>query len=282
MKRFLLCTDGSAYSAVSCRYASWLARLAGAEITALYLTDIRQFEIPFVADFSGSLGVQPYQDLLSRIQGLEKEKAAVIEETTRRLLDETGFEGKFTFVHKTGLLVDHIEEMEQDADLVILGKRGSSADTAILHLGSNLERVVRASRRPCLVTSRAFREVRRILFAYDGGASCHKALEFLTNFPAFSTMDLRLLSVIGEKDPIETCQAAQREVVDRLIAARYEVNATILRGNVEEAIGDYVTTEEIDLLIMGAYGHNRIRQLLIGSTSTALMRTCRIPVLCFR
>ena len=33
---------------------------------------------------------------------------------------------------------------------------------------------------------------------------------------------------------------------------------------------------------MVAYGHSRIRSLLIGSTTTALLRACRIPVLVFR
>ena len=34
--------------------------------------------------------------------------------------------------------------------------------------------------------------------------------------------------------------------------------------------------------LMGAYGHSRIRHLLIGSTTTAMIRSCHIPVLCFR
>jgi nucleotide-binding universal stress UspA family protein len=33
---------------------------------------------------------------------------------------------------------------------------------------------------------------------------------------------------------------------------------------------------------MGAYGHTRIRQFVIGSTTTAMMRQCRVPVLLFR
>ncbi|MEO6054349.1 MAG: universal stress protein, partial [Chthoniobacterales bacterium] len=36
------------------------------------------------------------------------------------------------------------------------------------------------------------------------------------------------------------------------------------------------------LLVMGAYGHSRIRQLMVGSTTTAMVRTCQVPVLMFR
>ena len=36
------------------------------------------------------------------------------------------------------------------------------------------------------------------------------------------------------------------------------------------------------LLVMGAYGHSRIREFIVGSTTTALIRTVATPVLVFR
>ena len=54
----------------------------------------------------------------------------------------------------------------------------------------------------------------------------------------------------------------------------------MLGGVAEEAISDYVDRASIDLLLMGAYGHTRIRRFLIGSTTTEMLRRCRIPVLC--
>jgi len=43
-----------------------------------------------------------------------------------------------------------------------------------------------------------------------------------------------------------------------------------------------VAGNAINLLVMGAYGHSRIRYLIIGSTTTEMIRTCKIPVLLFR
>lgn len=37
-----------------------------------------------------------------------------------------------------------------------------------------------------------------------------------------------------------------------------------------------------DLLVMGAYGQSRIRELFVGSTTTAMVRTGKVPVLLFR
>jgi len=38
----------------------------------------------------------------------------------------------------------------------------------------------------------------------------------------------------------------------------------------------------IGLLVMGAYGHSRIRNLVIGSTTTEMLRICPVPVMLFR
>jgi nucleotide-binding universal stress UspA family protein len=37
-----------------------------------------------------------------------------------------------------------------------------------------------------------------------------------------------------------------------------------------------------DLLVMGAYGHSRIRELIIGTTTTALLRDTPVPLLVVR
>jgi hypothetical protein len=53
--------------------------------------------------------------------------------------------------------VDEVEDLEAHYDLIMLGKRGMGAENAVQHLGSNMERVVRTSKKPVLVTSRSFR-----------------------------------------------------------------------------------------------------------------------------
>ena len=54
------------------------------------------------------------------------------------------------------------------------------------------------------------------------------------------------------------------------------------RGEPEKVISDHVEKYGVDLLVMGAYGHSRIRNLIIGSTTTQMIRSCLVPVLLFR
>ena len=49
-----------------------------------------------------------------------------------------------------------------------------------------------------------------------------------------------------------------------------------------DLISDAVESKEIGLLVMGAYGHSRIRSLIIGSTTAEMIRLCKIPVVLFR
>ncbi|HUJ42318.1 MAG TPA: universal stress protein [Opitutaceae bacterium] len=281
MNKILVCTDGSAYSFVCYDYAAWMAQRAGAALEVLYVSDLRQFEVPMVADLSGSLGVQPYQAVLGKLQEFEQERAKAILEQARKHLAAKTPPVVATFTHKLGFLVDTFHDFEAHVDLIMLGKRGENANFATEHLGSTMERVVRASHKPCLVTSRAFKAVERILFSHDGGKSCQKALEFLVTSSAFKDLELHVVTVAAHHDEeaaLKTLQAAEGV----LRAAGYHPLAQMLVGQPDNEIAAYVEGRGINLLIMGAYGHSRIRQLIIGSTTTSMIRRCKIPVLLFR
>ena len=64
--------------------------------------------------------------------------------------------------------------------------------------------------------------------------------------------------------------------------AGYTVGTTVQAGQPEAVICEKIKTGQFDLLLMGAYGHSHIRNLIIGSTTTAMIRFCKIPVLLFR
>jgi nucleotide-binding universal stress UspA family protein len=53
-------------------------------------------------------------------------------------------------------------------------------------------------------------------------------------------------------------------------------------GQPETALGKLVVDEGYQLLVMGAYGHSRIRSLIIGSTTTEMVRSCKVPVMLVR
>ena len=280
--KVVVCTDGSPYSHVCCHYAAWLAEQMEVSIEILYVTDLRQFEIPAVADLSGSLGVQPFEGMISQLQELEEVKAGFICGQSLGVFAEAGVDDRVSFRHETGILLDVIRDSASSADLILMGKRGANANFATEHLGSMLERVVRAAKVPCFVTNREFNPIEEVTLAYDGGMSCRKALDYLVEHKELFAS--RRIHVVTCVEGHEKEQASTRltEAEDRLSFANLTGTFEMLSGVVEVAIADYVKGTRSGMLILGAYGHTRIRELLLGSTTTELLRNCHVPVLCFR
>ena len=62
----------------------------------------------------------------------------------------------------------------------------------------------------------------------------------------------------------------------------FKVTTQVIPGVPEEAIPAFLSTRADTFLVLGAYGHSRIRQLIVGSTTTALLRLSSVPVLVLR
>jgi len=54
------------------------------------------------------------------------------------------------------------------------------------------------------------------------------------------------------------------------------------KGRDAEEILDFIRKSNIDLMVMGAFGHNRLRELLLGSTTSRILQESPIPVLLIR
>ncbi len=287
MKQILLCTDGSNYSEVCAHYAAWMANRLQWGVTALHVSLLWKYEMPFISDLGGSLGAQPYQDLISQWQTVENQKAEVLKRAVAEVLAKDGVpESAVTFKHQTGLLVDSVTEMESklpDLGLIMLGKRGENVNFATGHLGSNMERVVRASSKPCMVTNRRYDPIKKVLFAYDGSAGARKGLDWLAIHAAgFKDVDLHIVGAADTSDQKAVIDEALDEAKKLLMQSGWDATCKRLDGVPGDVIESYAETEGMNMMVMGAYGRSRIRQLIIGSTTTELMLRCKIPVLLFR
>ena len=87
------------------------------------------------------------------------------------------------------------KDNEKNTSFIIVGKRGEAADFAKMHLGSNLERVVRSSNKPILVAARSFTPIKRFLIAFDGGPSSLKAVKYIAEGDLFSDLECRIIMV---------------------------------------------------------------------------------------
>lgn len=284
MTKLVAMIDGSNYTASVCDHAAWAATRLGASVEVLHVLGRRDVSsVP--ANLSGSLGADSRDALLAELASLDQQKAKLAHRRGRMLLEDAqsrlvaaGVVDVTTRL-RNGDLVETVAEFEVDAELVVIGKRGEAADFATLHLGSNLERVVRSSHKPVLVASRAFRPVQRFLIAFDGGTSAMKAVNHIARSPLFAGLEGEVLTVDADTpENRRRLDGAMALLRGGGLAARTD----ILAGQADAAIARRVESGGIDLLVMGAYGHSRIRTLIIGSTTTAMIRSCKVPVMLFR
>ncbi len=279
----LTCTDGSHYASSIYQHASWAASRLDAAIHVLHV--IEREDAPAARDLSGSIGFHASSELLKQLAELDEVHARVARLRGKAILEDAaeqlGAAGitSVTTTQRHGSLVETLDEFEEGAALVIIGKRGEHADFAKGHIGSNLERVIRSARIPVLVASREFKLVRRFLLAFDGGPSSLKAIHDIATRPFLKGLECHLLAV-GKPD--STLGRDLENAAVSLRGAGFQVTSDLLPGDPDDVIAGEVGKREIDLLVMGAYGHSRVRQLILGSTTTHLIRTCLIPILLYR
>ncbi|MFG6106354.1 universal stress protein [Leptolyngbyaceae cyanobacterium CCMR0082] len=288
MKTILLCSDGSAFADSIYRYGAWFARKFQAQTKVLFVTDIRSQKVVSTGNFTGSIGLGASDQLLNDLVNLEHERAKLNNQRARLILQNADevlkTEGlkEVELINPTGFLVDCFHDFEAEADMVVLGKRGEAAEFASGHLGANLDRIVRSSTKPCLVTPQTFAPIERLLLAYDGSPTGKRVLNFLVDSAAgFKDIEIHLLTV-AKADSDAAKSQGLADAQQTLQQAGLTATTQLLSGDPEKVIGNYIEQNKISLLLMGAYGHNRIRHLVIGSTTVQLLRSVQVPVLLFR
>jgi nucleotide-binding universal stress UspA family protein len=282
--KIMAMVDGSIYAQSVCDHTAWLAQKTNASVDLVHVLAEQQSAADDVSNLSGSIGFGARTALMEELVELDSQKAKLSHKIGRAILDEAkirmhddGIEAVTTRL-RNGNIVETVEDSDQGADLIVIGKRGIAAEHDMLHLGINLERVVRSSLKPVLVASRVFKPINRLLVAYDGGNSVNKAIEHLANSVVFKDIDCQLLAVGSESS--KGAQKIQK-AAEQLRNVGLSVDVDIEQGQPEEVISRHVETDGFDLLVMGGYGHSHIRNLFVGSTTSAMLASCKIPVLLF-
>src|SRR6056297_2367523 len=282
-QKIIALVDGSIYSESVCDHAAWISGRTDAPVELIHVLGRR--EAPQNTDLSGSIRLGARSKLLEELAELDAQRAKLINhrgrailEDARAILDRDGV-NEITTRLRHGDIVEAISEIETDARVIVVGKRGEASDFAKGHLGSNLERIVRTSHRPVFVASRAFRPIEKVLVAYDGGTSAMKAVDHIARSPLFQELAIEVVTVGADKAEVKKGLEDARALLQ---AAGIEAETGVVAGQPESALGKLVEEADFDMVVMGAYGHSRIRSLIIGSTTTEMVRSCKVPVVLMR
>ncbi|MEO6031837.1 MAG: universal stress protein [Burkholderiaceae bacterium] len=284
MNKVIACVDGAAYTTSVCDAVIWAAHRLSAPLEFLHVLDRHPEHAPII-DFSGSIGLGAQESLLQELSELDEKRGTLAQRHGRALLARLVRRAKDAGVaevdgrQRHGSLVDSLLDLEPEARLFVLGQHSHATSGARRHLDHNVERVIRSLKRPVLVASAEFKPPQRFAIAFDGSPTGRTMVETVANSPLLKGLGCALVTTGAESASLHDQQAWAGTVLG---AAGFAVEACIVAGEPENVLPAWLTAHSIDLLVMGAYGQSRIRHLIVGSTTTTLLRISPIPVLVLR
>jgi nucleotide-binding universal stress UspA family protein len=273
IRHILVGLDGSDYAETALTYGLYLAKQFGATVHGLHVVDIVQVESPLLHDLAGATGAIPFFNLTNKMrENLELWGQQVLAQFRQRCEREN-----VPYVERqvTGVVPTEIVRTAADVDLILLGRGGLHTDLSKALLGSVVETVVRRTVKPTMIIPQQYQQVQKPLVATDGSPMATEALRTAAVFASALKLPLGVVHCALEREEGEQLVAQTKA----LMAAEHiagEVDFCL--GNPHADLLHYMEDHGHDALFIGAFGHNRVVEWVIGSTTQYLLRACAAPV----
>ncbi|ASV99029.1 universal stress protein [Paraburkholderia aromaticivorans] len=167
------------------------------------------------------------------------------------------------------------------ADLVILGQDDPEDRDAFI-ARNFVEDVIIASGRPAIVLPYAGPvrpQIENVMIAWDGGRECARAatdaLPLIRGAGFVTIMKVERHPHYGEPSGIDVAAWLARHGIEASFTAMPKVSGVHTGAMLLNALAD----RHIDLLVMGAYGHARAQERLLGGVTRTLLQSMTVPVL---
>lgn len=279
MNKVLVCLDGSNLSKAVCNYGIDIAKKLNLPLVLLNV--IEHSHISKKVNLSGNIGLGSKDDLLEELANEEMNESkqlilkgkAVLKEMEEYVKSQ-GVES-YSTLQKHGTLYETLDELSSDLRIAIIGLKGESNS----NIGSHIEELLRTLNIPILLVNKEFTPIKSILIAYDGSEYANKAIKLTKQNPIFPKVIRYIVNV--NKDT-NISNKLLGEAKQMFANANIDVETASLNGDSVEAILTYQKENNIDIIAMGAYSHNRFRSAIFGSFTTKMLLNSKVPLLLFR
>lgn len=280
----LACIDGSAVTESICDYGAWYASRLGLPIGLLHVSDV---PVSTRRDLSGTIGIDSRQLLLKELTQLDEQRAKMANQYSNALIADAKSHIQSSFAEveirvyqRHSKLLPAIKHFKDENRAIIMGRRGEDHRDSRINIGSQIETVARASHVPVLICSEPFKTPSSFMIAFDGSKTAIKAAQMVAQSPLLAGMQGHIV-MIGNDNT-----AAKKSLADaatHLAASGFEVTAHHLSNDdTVDGLLAFQAKNNVDILVVGAYGHSKLQQLFLGSTTTAIIASTRSPVILVR
>ncbi|WP_334130269.1 universal stress protein [Sneathiella sp.] len=268
IKTILLHLNDDSHNNGAIDAALGLAVENGAHVSALY-TSARTI-IP-----ASYMGYVP-PEMIERSRQLEAEKSSAAKARLEELAAKVGCSVE-VFIEE-GYAPDLLNNHALAADIVVLGRSDPDTDSGgqLRHIA---EEIVVSSPRPVLVIPNMRQETfgKRILVGWNNSRESSRAIHEAMPFLEKADMVTLLQVNSTEDENFET-----RQILSHL--ARHGVKAEFKSGywpdiDVGDAMLGALVDYSCDMLVMGAYGRSRIREMILGGATRTVLAHMTAPTL---
>lgn len=272
IESILIATDGSVAAAAAERYGANLAARLRARLSGLSVVEER-FAQGFRSDLAGVPQVSA--------ESLEAFLKARADAACRRLTEAAraaGVECKAESVR--GVADDRIVERGQSVDMIVLGRDGESSAHRTSLIGSTVDGVLRKTSKPVIVVPEGAEAGGPVVLGFDGSPGSRIAAKLAVELAG--RLDVPIHAFVDSKDKGRA--VARFDEVRRLVGAVSvpvrEASSTLGRPDVK--IVDTARAARAGLIVLGAFGRNRINEYFLGSNAASVVRSSPVAVLLAR
>jgi nucleotide-binding universal stress UspA family protein len=276
VKHIAIALDSSACAEAAQKLGIDLARRLESCVHGIYVVDSTFVDGAMMTDISGAMGIEPFLNVQAQMsKALEQLGAAI----ANRFADEARAAGvPYDFRLERSTVASGILDACKLSDILIVGQRGTNARYREDALGSVPAALLRRSPVPVLVVPEKAGLPVRPVVAYDGSPKAIAALHSGAEVARALGAPLTVVTV-GEKE--ERAREVLDEAASYLAPFGIEASGRFERGEaVERVLLGLLGKGEFDLIFLGAHGHGRIVELVLGSTTEHLARHSPVSLFC--
>jgi nucleotide-binding universal stress UspA family protein len=268
LKTILVGLHGSEFSTAASSAALELARQNQAAILAIGIVDVPRLT-PAESVPLGAGGFKGERD--AAVLAAERQRIA-------QLLGEFEQRARSQNLAPRTLLLegDPAELLVREshrADLLVVGKK-HAPHQEWEHASNTLERVLRQTARPVLCVPAERVAGSPVLIAYDGSLVAAKAIQLFIHVGLGVGRPIHLLTMAADAAAVSARAAELLQAHGLNVQQHPEAPAGAAGKRILELAGQLGA----GTIVMGSYGHSRIRDFIFGSVTSTVLRDATVPV----
>ena len=232
----------------------WVAQREGAAINGLHIVDSES--------------------------SLESEDVEKVRNHFNWRLGELNLEGQLKV--ESGLANRKFVDAAAYSDLVLVPFKHAPGTQAFSKMRSWLRTLIRRCGQPLVVVPGQMRPIRKAVLAFDGSEKAKEALFIATYLVQNWGINLTVISVVKDESMRPKMEEARKYAKSYLRKNAVFAKHLIVDGLPGSTVSEMSKEIDADLIIMGSYGANPLREMMWGSAIDYVLEQTDLPVLIAR